>query len=69
MFRKPSLEVEVEPTVLQWAVETSGWAHAEIAKKLKIRNIIYYIETTISNVFPFKTTERATDTERLPDAS
>jgi len=36
MFRKPSLEVEVEPTVLQWAVETSGWAHAEIAKKLKI---------------------------------
>ncbi|MCJ7571051.1 MAG: XRE family transcriptional regulator [Candidatus Thermoplasmatota archaeon] len=36
MSRKPSLNVEVEPTVLQWAVETSGWAHAEIAKKLKI---------------------------------
>jgi len=36
MSRKPSINVEVEPTVLQWAVETSGLVHAEIAKKLKI---------------------------------
>ena len=36
MSRKPSLDVAVEPTVLQWAIDTSGWAHAEIAKKLKI---------------------------------
>ena len=36
MSHKPSLEVEVEPTVLKWAIETSGWAPTEIAKRLKI---------------------------------
>jgi Zn-dependent peptidase ImmA (M78 family)/DNA-binding CsgD family transcriptional regulator len=36
MSRKPSLDVEVEPSVLQWAVETSGWTPTEIAKRLKI---------------------------------
>ena len=36
MPRNPSLEVEVEPKVLQWAIGTSGWTQPEIVKKLKI---------------------------------
>jgi Zn-dependent peptidase ImmA (M78 family) len=36
MPRNVSLDVEVEPKVLQWAVGTSGWTQPEIAKKLKI---------------------------------
>jgi len=36
MARNISLDVEVEPTVLQWAIGTSGWTYPEIIKKLKI---------------------------------
>jgi Zn-dependent peptidase ImmA (M78 family) len=36
MSRNVSLDVEVEPKVLQWAVGTSGWTQPEIVKKLKI---------------------------------
>jgi Zn-dependent peptidase ImmA (M78 family)/transcriptional regulator with XRE-family HTH domain len=36
MSRKPGLVVDVEPAVLQWAVETSGRTPNEIAKKLKV---------------------------------
>jgi Zn-dependent peptidase ImmA (M78 family) len=36
MSRNISLDVEVEPKVLQWAIGTSGWTQAEIVKKLKI---------------------------------
>jgi len=36
MPRKLSLDVEVEPKVLQWAIGTSGWTQAEIVKKLKV---------------------------------
>jgi Zn-dependent peptidase ImmA (M78 family)/DNA-binding XRE family transcriptional regulator len=36
MPRNTSLDVEVEPKVLQWAIGTSGWTQTEIAKKLKI---------------------------------
>ena len=36
MPRNLSLDVEVEPRVLQWVIGTSGWTQAEITKKLKI---------------------------------
>jgi len=36
MPRNISLDIEVEPKVLQWAIGTSGWTQAEIIKKLKI---------------------------------
>jgi Zn-dependent peptidase ImmA (M78 family) len=36
MPRNLSLDVEVEPKVLQWVIGTSGWTQAEITKKLKI---------------------------------
>lgn len=36
MPRNISLDIEVEPKVLQWAIGTSGWTQAEIVKKLKI---------------------------------
>jgi Zn-dependent peptidase ImmA (M78 family) len=36
MPRNVSLDIEVEPKVLQWAVGTSGWTQLEIVKKLKI---------------------------------
>ncbi|MFH1306671.1 MAG: XRE family transcriptional regulator [Candidatus Micrarchaeota archaeon] len=36
MPRKKSVYAEVEPAVLKWAVESSGWADGEIAKKIRI---------------------------------
>jgi Zn-dependent peptidase ImmA (M78 family) len=36
MPRNLSLDVEVEPRVLQWVIGTSGWTQVEITKKLKI---------------------------------
>lgn len=36
MPKNPSLEIEVEPKVIQWAVGTSGWTQSDIIKKLKI---------------------------------
>lgn len=41
MPQKSSLEVDVEPSVLKWAVETSGWAPTEIAKKLKVSPVTF----------------------------
>jgi Zn-dependent peptidase ImmA (M78 family)/DNA-binding XRE family transcriptional regulator len=41
MSRKLSLDVEVEPKVLQWAIGTSGWTQAEIVKKLKVSPSTY----------------------------
>jgi len=36
MSKNPSLEIEVEPKVIQWAIGTSGWTQTDIIKKLKI---------------------------------
>jgi len=36
MPRKKSINVEVEPKVLKWVIESSGWNKEEIIKRLKI---------------------------------
>lgn len=36
MSRKKSFNVEVEPSVLKWIIESSGWSEEEISKKLKV---------------------------------
>ena len=36
MSRKKSLEIEVEPDVLKWAISSSGWKEEDIFKRLKI---------------------------------
>jgi Zn-dependent peptidase ImmA (M78 family) len=41
MTRNPSLDIEVEPAVLQWAIGTSGWTHTDLIKKLKINHTTY----------------------------
>ncbi len=69
MSRKPSLEVEVEPTVLKWAVETSGWANTEIAKRLKISPTTFQKWFT-GNAFPtIKQLEDLSQTIKRPLAA
>ncbi len=36
MTRKKSLEIEVEPNVLKWAINSSGWKEEDIIKRLNI---------------------------------
>jgi len=35
-MRRKSFEVEVNPEVIRWAIETSGWSIPELSKKLKV---------------------------------
>jgi Zn-dependent peptidase ImmA (M78 family) len=41
MPRKKSFEIEVEPKVLKWAIDSSGWKEEELLKRLKISKEIF----------------------------